>query len=255
MLQDILFIIVGIGVGVMNAVAGGGMLLGFPILLAAGVPPITANATTGLMVLPGQIASVYGYRRYLRKISAHYLFFLVPCGIGGMIGAFMLRQTSPSHFADLVPALMLFAVVLFAFQPLLHFHIHQYTHVPPKYHSLQRLLITCAALLPIGIYGGYFGAGFGFLMLAFLGFTSLRDTHKMSGLKNMAGLTIALSALLTLLGSHLINWHVGLFVAAGNLIGGYYGALWAQKVSNHTMRTIVIAIGLTAAAYLAMRTY
>src|SRR5580704_7628531 len=168
MIKEILLFLVGIIVGSMNAIAGGGMLLGFPVLLAAGLSPLVANITGNIVILPGQLTSAFGYRRFLRKLPPRYLILLLPCLIGGTIGALVLRHTSATRFQELVPGLILFAVLLFTFQPLLHLHLRR--HISQRSRNIRRLLLIATALLPTAIYGGYFGAGFGFLMLAFLSF-------------------------------------------------------------------------------------
>ncbi|HUP26049.1 MAG TPA: sulfite exporter TauE/SafE family protein, partial [Candidatus Limnocylindrales bacterium] len=254
-MQELILFSVGIVVGGMNAIAGGGMLIGFPVLLWAGLPPIVANATGHITVLPGALSSVFGYRKFLRKVPKFYLLLAIPCAIGAAMGALILRQTSFDNFQQLVPWLILFAVVLFAFQPLLHLHLHRHIHTHRKKRSRYALLIISLAILPMAVYGGYFGAGFGFIMLAFLGFTSLHDVHKMNAIKSLAVTIITLVSIICLLGSGLIEWKAGLTMAAGNLIGGYYGAVLAQKVSTHTVRMVVVAIGLSTAAYLALQQY
>ncbi|HYH36270.1 MAG TPA: sulfite exporter TauE/SafE family protein [Candidatus Saccharimonadales bacterium] len=252
-MQDVVLFGVGIVIGVMNAIAGGGMLLGFPILLAFGMSPLAANVTGNVVIGASTVSSVYGYRQYLRKISPRYLLLLIPCIIGAAIGALILRNTSSNEFQQIVPALVGLAVILFAFQPLLHFHLHR--HIRSKRRTLRPLVIIAIALLPVAIYGGYFGAGFGFVMLAFLGFTKLHEIHQMNGLKNLAGACIAFTSLICLYSTHLINWHLGLVMGAGCVLGGYYGATLTQKVSSHTLRIVVIIIGVVTATYLALRSY
>jgi hypothetical protein len=255
-MQEIAFILVGIIVGAMNAIAGGGMLVGFPVLLAAGIPALNANATTSLIVLPGQLSSLYGYRKYLDKIPLRYLLLVLPTAAGAVIGTILLRHTSHQRFEEMVPGLVLLAVILFAFQPFLHKHAHRHIHGPKRHRERwQPLLLLALAFFPVSIYGGYFGAGFGFIMLAFLGFTKLHEIHRMNALKNMMTLSLSTTSLLCLAGSHLIDWRHGAFMAAGNLIGGYAGARGAQRVSSHAIRIIVIMIGLSAAAYLGFRSY
>lgn len=256
-MHDLLLFSVGIIVGVMNAIAGGGMLLGFPVLVATGMPPLIANATTGLIVLPGQLSSAFGYRKYIKKLPPHYLLLTIPCFLGGWLGAHLLRQTSPEQFADIVPWLLFFAVLLFAYQPLFHHYVHKYVHEPRLLRKHVRPLVLIGlGTIPIAMYGGYFGAGFGFIMLAFLGFTRIHSRiHQMNALKNVMAVCIAVAAIITLLGSGLIDWRNGLIMASGGLIGGYAGAVGAQKVSSNIIRITVVAIGLTAAAYLAIHTY
>jgi hypothetical protein len=249
MIQDIGLFLAGMLVGSMNSIAGGGMLFGFPIMLAAGLSPLAANVTGNLALLPGSVSSAYGYRNYLKKLHKRYLLLLIPCLVGGTIGAFILRMTPSSKFEGMVPGLIFFAVLLFAFQPYLHFHLQK--HIRSRSRALRPLALIAMALLPVAIYGGYFGAGFGFIMLAFLGFTKLKDVHKMNGLKNLASASISFVSLLVLLTTGLVNWEVGLVMGAGSLTGGYYGSILSQKVSSHTVRVFVIVIGFSTAAYLA----
>ncbi len=102
MTTDFILFFVGLLVGAMNAIAGGGMLVGFPVLLAVGIPALIANATSNIIILPGQLASAYGYRKYLREVPKQYLWLLPPCAIGAAIGALILRNTSSNHFEQLV---------------------------------------------------------------------------------------------------------------------------------------------------------
>jgi uncharacterized protein len=253
MLHDLILFLVGIIVGSMNAIAGGGMLLGFPVLLAFGMSPLAANVTSNIVIMPGSLSSVYGYRKYLRKVHYRYFLLIIPCVIGAAIGATILRHTPSDRFQQIVPALVGFAVILFAFQPLMRLHLHRHVRGIPK--GLGSLLIISIALLPAAIYGGYFGAGFGFVMLAFLGFTRLHEVHKMTGLKNVATSCIAFTSLIFLYGTGLIDWHLGLVMAAGCVVGGYYGSILTQKISSRSLRMAVVLIGVTTAAYLAFRTY
>jgi uncharacterized membrane protein YfcA len=253
MLQDIILFFAGIVVGSMNAVAGGGMLLGFPILLAIGLPALAANATANVIVFPGQIAAVYGYRKYLRQVPRSYLLLLIPTIIGSAIGALILRHTSYSKFQHLVPSLIAFAVVLFALQPYVHFHFHR--HMKRKVTAGHPPLWLAALLIPMAIYGGYFGAGLGFVMLAFLGFTNLRDIHKMNALKCFVLAVIPVVSICCLYSTHLIAWRSGLVMGAGTFIGGYAGSVLAQKVSSHAIRIVAIVIGIGTVCYLLIHTY
>ncbi len=254
MIQELLLFAVGIIVGIMNAIAGGGMLIGFPVLLATGMPALIANATSNIVILPGQISSAYGYRKYVRRIPKAYLLLAIPCTIGAGIGAIILRNTPTANFEKLVPGLIVFAVVLFIFQPFLHQHVHRHMHGPAKHRRrLQPVLLLAAAMFPLSIYGGYFGAGFGFIMLAFLGFTKMHEIHQMNALKNLMAICIAVASIVCLLSADLIDWKQGLIMGFGSLIGGYIGALGAQKFSSHASRIIVIIIGVTTATYLVVR--
>jgi uncharacterized membrane protein YfcA len=255
MLHDVILLLAGIVVGMMNAIAGGGTLIGFPVMLALGIPALSANASSNFIVLPGNIAAGYSYRRYLKRVPKTYLLLIIPAVIGAIIGAILLRHTSFSNFNKYIPWLMLFAVFLFIFQPFLYKRVHNHIHGPKKERNrLQPILIMGLALLPFAIYGGYFGAGFGFIMLAFLGFTGLRDhIHRMNALKTIITVCISATTLACLLNSHLIDWRAALIMGTGNLVGGICGARLAQRVSSHALRVAVIFIGLITAGILIAR--
>lgn len=251
-MTEIILFFVGILVGSMNAVAGGGMLVGFPIMIALGIPAITANATSNLIVAPGNIAASISYRRYLKRVPKNYLWLLLPTIVGAIIGTSLLKQVSAERFDRMIPALILFAVVLFAYQPLINAQIHKHIHGPKKIRErIKPLVIVGVAMVPLAIYGGFFGAGFGFIMLAFLGFTKLHDhIHRMNALKCVTASCLSITSLICLSGSGLVDWHIGFIMGVGGLIGGYLGARSIQKVSPHAIRAIVIVIGLGAAVYL-----
>jgi len=251
--KDIALVAAGFMVGAMNAIAGGGMLIGFPILVALGIPPLLANATANVVTAPGQLASAFGYRKYLRRVPLRYAWLLLPIVSGAVAGALTLRHTSADGFAKLVPLLVLFGVGLFTFQPLLHFHLH--SHLTGRRKAWLPMVLLGLAMLPLSFYGGYFGAGYGFMMLAFLGFTSLQDTHMMNGMKNIAAAFVATASIVCLFGAHLIQWRQGAIMAAGAVLGGYLGARSAQKVSSQWLRASIITIGMTAVVCLTLRQY
>jgi uncharacterized protein len=251
--KDIVLLLTGFIVGAMNAIAGGGMLVGFPVLVALGIPPLIANATSPVVGGPGQMGSAFGYRNYLRKVPRIYLWLLLPIIVGAALGALTLRHTPASTFERMVPTLVFFGVALFAFQPLMHFHLHRYLHGRAK--TQLPVILLGIAMLPLSFYGGYFGAGYGFLMLAFLGFTNLRDAHMINAMKNVSAIFISATSILCLFGSHLIDWRTGLIMAIGSTAGGYIGARQAQRVSSHWLRVIIVAIGLCAVVYLSRKHY
>ncbi len=256
-MTDIILFLAGILVGGINAIAGGGMLIGFPILLATGIPPLMASATTGVIVLPGNIAAAVGYRYYLRKVPRSYLLLIIPVIIGAATGTILLRHTSHETFAKYIPILILLAVIIFAFQPFLNKYVHGNVHGPLKVRRrIWPIILTGIAIFPLAVYGGYFGAGFGFIMLSFFGFTGLRDhLHRMNALKTVMTTCVAATALVVLVGSGLIDWQHGIVMAAGNLIGGYYGATATQKVSLPAIRIAILIIGCVTTIYLGLRSY
>ena len=257
MTNDLILFLAGLFVGVMNAVAGGGMLLGFPMIIAFGhVSALIANATANVAILPGGASSAFGYRKEIRKIPRIYFLLFIPSLIGAAIGATLLRHTKASDFASLVPFLLIFAVTLFAFQPWLYKKLRKHIEGKRGNKNLKAILIISVCLLPLSIYGGFFGAGFGFVMLAFLGFTGLHNyIHRMNAMKNLVSISIALATIICLYSSHLINWRIGLITASGSAIGGYAGSTYIQKVSTRTLRVLVIVIGIGAAVYLGYKNW
>jgi uncharacterized membrane protein YfcA len=251
--KDIVLLLAGFVVGVMNAIAGGGMLVGFPVLIALGIPPLLANATSSIVTSPGQLASAYGYRSYLRRVPLRYALLLVPIVVGAAVGSLTLRHTPATDFARMVPVLVLFGVGLFTFQPLLHFHLH--SHVKGQRKAWLPMVLLGLAMVPLSFYGGYFGAGYGFMMLAFLGLTNLPDAHMMNSMKNIGAAFVSATAIACLYGAHLIQWRVGLVMAIGSVAGGYLGARGAQKVSSHWLRVSIIIIGMAAVICLGIRQY
>ena len=251
--KDIIILFVGMIVGAMNAIAGGGMLIGFPVLLSLGVPPLVANVTANIITPPGQLAAVFAYRNYLRKVPRRYVLILPFVALGALAGALTLRAMPSNNFAEMVPVLILFGVALFAFQPSLHLHLHGHLHGRKK--NLLPILLIGVALLPITFYGGFFGAGYGFIMLAFLGLGKVHEVHMLAAMKNVSAILVSLISLAVLYSTGLIDWHIGLVMAVGTTIGGYLGARAAKRVSSYWLRIAVIVIGLAAAAHLGLKNY
>jgi len=234
--------------GVMNAIAGGGTLVTFPALIALGVPPINANATSTVALWPGAVGSMWGYRRELRGSRPWALGFAVPSLLGGGLGAWLLLRTPAERFADLVPWLVLGATVLFMAQrPVMRWLASAATPSPDQDAVLTSRTPPTSMLVYqflVGIYGGYFGAGVGILMLAALGFMGLHNIHRMNGLKNWGGLCMNAVAATMFAFSSLVNWPVALAMAVGAISGGYLGSRTAQRIPQDLVRAAVVGIGL-----------
>lgn len=250
MLTDIVLFVVGVFVGAVNSVAGGGMLVGFPILIALGLPALIANATGKVVILPGQLSSAFGYRKFLRTVPKRYLVLMVPCVLGGGAGAILLKHTSGDQFEHLAPILILVAVILFAFEPILHRYFEKHSRRKAILPFSTVMLLTLAA----AVYGGYFGVGLGFVLLSFLGFSDLRSIHHMNLLKNLIGALSAIIAVIVLLPTSLINWHYGVVMGIGNGIGGYIGARLAPKMPALIIHIFIICFGIATALYLLAHT-
>ncbi len=238
----ILLLITGLIGGAINAIAGGGGIIMYPALLAVGLPPIIANTTSSLVVWPGSLTSAYGYRQELKKVPRSFLWLLAPCLIGSIIGSYVLIHTQAKTFEKLAPWLVLSAVVLLALQSRIHRWLTRQTKKRQMHwHTLP---LICLATFPLAIYGGYFGVGFGLMMLAFLGFTSLKNIYQMNGVKNLCGAAMALVATIYFAHYGFINWPAGLTMVVGTAIGGLLGSQLSQKISAHLVHDLTVVIGL-----------
>jgi uncharacterized membrane protein YfcA len=238
-----------------NAIAGGGTLLTFPALVAAGLSPLSANATSTVALLPGALSSMLGYRDELAGVRRWAILFALPSLLGGALGALLLLRTSSAVFDRIVPWLVLGATALFLTQrPLLRLIRGSRQHPGDDALTARR---PSAALLAgqfvVGVYGGYFGAGIGILMLAALGLMGFVNIHRMNGLKNWGGFCMNLVAAATFASSGIVRWPVALGMAVGSVVGGYVGARAALRVSQEAVRGAVAAVGLLSGLWLLLR--
>jgi uncharacterized membrane protein YfcA len=230
----------------MNAMAGGGTLLTFPALIFAGYPAIAANATSTVALWPGALASFYGYRREVGEHRAWLRTLFVPSVAGGIVGAVLLLRTPTATFERLAPFLILFATVLFLLQETLRKSSLQ----PPAGGDRRRLALAWILQFAISVYGGYFGAGIGILMLALLGFLGIRDIHAANGVKNFFGMCINGLAAAYFIALGAVAWPPALLMIAGAVAGGYAGARFARRIGQRNARAAVVAIGFLMTAVL-----
>ena len=238
--------------GAINSVAGGGTLVSFPTLVWLGVPAIAANATNAVALWPGSLGSAWAYRREMRGVDRRVYALVIPSLVGGMAGAILLYRTPTDVFDRLVPILILFATCLFmAQEPLQRRFKLTASHTP----SHPGFWLSWAMLfqLLVGLYGGYFGAGIGILMLAALGLMGHTDIHEMNGVKNLLALCINGIAAAYFISAGLVVWRDALVMAAGAVVGGVGGAGLARSIGRTAVRRIVIAIGLAMALSLMLR--
>jgi uncharacterized membrane protein YfcA len=237
--------------GAINSVAGGGTLVSFPALIWLGLNSVTANATSTVAIWPGTVGSVWGYRRELRQAEPRFRVLIVPSLLGGIIGALLLRWTPPAIFDRLVPFLILFATLLFMAQEPVQ---RMLKTAEAETHKSTRWLVGALLFqLVVGIYGGYFGAGIGILMLAALSILGLSDIHEMNSLKVVFGGSINGIAAAYFIWARMVYWPDVLIMAIAAIVGGYGGAGVARKLGRTTVRRIVIAIGLGMAVSLFIR--
>ena len=232
--------------GVLNSVAGGGTLLTFPALLSFGIlpggmPAVQANATSTVAIVPGSIAGAWGYRRHLGDAGPWLWLLLVPSVIGGTIGSLLVTRLDPRTFGVLVPWLLLTATVLFLLQPLFR------RFMPPRETGLPSWPVRCALVLfqlLVAIYGGYFGAGIGILMLSSLGLMGVGDIHRMNAIKTILAAAINAVSVVVFAIDKEINWPIALVMMVGSIAGGYAGASVGQRLPRELVRWFVIALGL-----------
>lgn len=239
--------------GAINSVAGGGTLVSFPALVWLGVPSVVANATNTFAMWPGSMGSLWGYREEMKGVSNRMMLLIIPSLGGGILGALLLKMTPPGVFDRLVPLLILFATILFLVQEPIQRRLK--SSDPQAHNSVGWLWGAIGFQFLVALYGGYFGAGIGILMLAALGIMGLTDIHQMNGLKNIFATCINGVAAVYFIFSGLVSWPFGAVMVLGAMAGGYLGAGAARKLGRQMVRRIVIAIGFSVTLSLFVRTW
>lgn len=226
--------------GAINAVAGGGTLISFPVLIAIGVPPVAANITNTVALSPGYLGAVYAQLKDLTRQKSR-LYWFVPTGIiGGITGGVILLITDEKLFRELIPYLILLASLLLAFQdPLKKWLLNK---------QKDSVLSEKAGILPIfaaSIYGGYFGAGLSVIILAVLGLTLNDNLTRLNALKQFIAFWVNISAAIFFVFSGQVLWLIALIMAVGSIAGGFVGGKLARSISPSTLRLTVVIIGVT----------
>jgi uncharacterized protein len=229
--------------GAMNSIAGGGTLVTFPILLWLGLDPKVANATSTVALWPGLFGGLWGFRHEMENSRRILIRLGLTSVIGGAVGAGLLILTPTQTFARLVPFLIFFATVLFILQEPISKRLGMGAGMAER---PRRRWWFGAIIFQFfsSIYGGYFGAGNGILMLAALGLLGLSDIHRANGIKNFLGICINSAAILGFALSSLVYWPEALLMAMAAIAGGYFGARAARRMGRLFVRRTVIIIGL-----------
>jgi uncharacterized membrane protein YfcA len=237
--------------GAINSVAGGGTLISFPSLIWVGLPSTIANATSTVAIWPGSLGGMWGYRHDLRGLPNATYALIVPSLIGGIIGAVLLVLTPTDVFDRLIPLLILFATLLFMLQE----PVQRLIKTTGKAHAGSATWLAGALVFQffVSVYGGYFGAGIGILMLAAFGIMGFTDIHQMNGLKNFLALCINGVAAVYFIWNGMVSWPHALIMAIGAISGGVWGAGVARRIGPKGVRKIVIAVGFTMAISLLLR--
>jgi uncharacterized membrane protein YfcA len=228
----------------------------FPVLIWIGLPSITANATSTVGIWTASLGGMWGYRRELQGLTSRSYVLIVPSVIGGILGAVLLRLTPSQLFDRLVPLLILFATFLFMLQePVQRMIKRGGSRDGGTGHASSRPWVAGAIVFQffVALYGGYFGAGIGILMLAALGILGYTDIHQMNGLKNLLALFINGVAALYFVAMGMVEWPWAIIMAVGAIAGGYGGAGVARRIGPKGVRRIVVIVGFSISLSLLIR--
>jgi uncharacterized membrane protein YfcA len=253
-LQAVAELLAGFLAGTINAIAGGGTNVYFPALLWLGLPAVTANASSAVALWPGSLAGAWGFRESLRRARPAWFWLVLPSVVGGALGAWLLVALPTRVFAGVAPWLVLGSTLLFAVQTVRRQRLGEAAGAPPTVRH-GSLLAGAVVQLAIAVYGGYFGAGIGILMLASLGLSGVRDLGAANGLKNLFAAAINGAAIVYFVASGAVQWAVVPAMAVGAVAGGWSGARLAQRLPPMVLRWTIVAIGvvMTVATFVATR--
>jgi uncharacterized membrane protein YfcA len=241
-LWDIILLLgVGFIGGIWNAIAGGATLFTFPALMFVGLPPLVANATNYLGLLPSNAAALFAYKTELRQVGRRILPLMLVSGLGAMVGSLLLVNSNPKTFMNLVPFLILLAVLLFAFGDQLRHHLLRIAG------ASRASWLASAFLFVSSIYGGYFGAGLGIILLAIAQIIGYSDFHQANSIKNLLATSFTLISIVIFGFGGLIDWNAAFIMMLSSSAGGYFGGRLAKRVNQTILRNAVVLFGLVLA--------
>lgn len=248
MFDFFLLILAAFGAGVLNTIAGGGTFLTFPALVAVGMPPVAANATSAVAVFPGYLAGAIGFRAEVRSFDRPLIQKLcLVTLLGGAIGSILLIYTPNTLFAAVVPILLLASTLAFLFGE----NIRKWAQV----HSGNDRSYGSVGMALVGIYGGYFNGGLGIVLLALFSLWGMQNIHKMNALKNALSFVLSATSVLIFSLAGIVNWKFAVIMMIAASIGGYAGAPIARAIPKHVVRYIVAAVGLGMTAIFTARLF
>jgi uncharacterized membrane protein YfcA len=244
-LQALAILAAGFAAGGVNAVVGSGSLITFPLLLAVGYAPVTANVSNSVGLVFGNVSAVWGYRRELEGQRERATLGGAGTALGAIAGGVLLLTLPEGVFEAVVPALILFACALMVLRP----------KPKPSRASLGRHHKVALAVIgfAVGIYGGYFGAAQGVILVAALRFLIPDDLQRLNGLKNvMVGIANGVAAILFMIVAH-VAWDAAALVAVGSIAGAQLGARYGRRIPDQTLRWVVVTVGVVAAIALLVK--
>ena len=240
-LQALLILVAGVAAGTINTVVGSGTLITFPVLLAVGLPPVTANVTNSVGLFSGSLVGAYGYRQELAGQRRRVLMLATASTIGAVIGAVLLLELPAAAFKAIVPVLIIIALLLVLFGKRLAALLAR--------DRPRRADVTVAAwilTLLTGVYGGYFGAAQGMLLMGFFGVMVPEPIQRQNALKNvLTGLVNLVAAVVFVFTAH-VDWAAAGLLAAGSISGGLLGAAIGRRLSPAALRGIIVVVGIAA---------
>lgn len=234
----------GVGAGTINTIVGSGSLITFPTLVALGYPPIVANISNNIGLVPGAIAGSYGYRRELKGQASRLLRLSSASMVGATLGVVLLLNLPPDAFEKIVTVLIAIALVLVIVQP----KLSKWVMARRQTHHAHGGPVVWGGVLAAGVYGGYFGAAQGILLTALLGSFLDDDMQRVNGIKNMlSGVVNGTAAVLFVaVAFDKIDWWVVLLISVGSTLGGFIGSSVGRKLKPWMLRTVIVCVGLTA---------
>jgi len=243
-----LLAVAGFLAGAINAAAGGGSLITFPALIAVGYPPLLANVTNNIAVVPGYVTGVWGYRERLRGQGRRIVPLAAVSALGSIVGVGLILVSSQAAFEGIVPFLVLGACALLAARPAIGRRLGKRAGARERPGVPSLVGQTLAA-----VYGGYFGAALGVAVLALLGLFFDDDLQRLNALKALLQLVIGVVAALGFALLTPVAWGAAVIVGLASLVGGAVGARLAQRVSDRVLRGGIVAYGVAAAIWLFLR--
>ena len=243
--NEVLIFLAAVAAGFINAMAGGGTLVSFPVLLAVGISPIVANVTNTVALVPGTIGGMWAQRDAFRSQYQRLLKLLPVSIVGGVAGGLLILNTSEDAFKSLIPYLILGATLLLGFQIRIKNWVTSRIGQAHSEHHNPVFMLSLVFLA--AIYGGYFGAGLGVILMATLGLVTDENMTRLNFLKQALGFAINLAAAIYFAFSGKVNWMIAFVMIFGSLLGGWIGGRLAGNMKPEILRWIVVSAGLIAA--------
>jgi uncharacterized membrane protein YfcA len=247
MIEAIAIFAAGVWAGGINVIVGSGTLVTFPTLLLFGYPPLTANVSNNLGMVAGGFSGIYGYRRELRP-NKPILVRLAPASIAGaLVGALLLLVLPAESFKAIVPALIALGLVMVVIGPRVQRATAAARHEEGSETMLSRILLTVGIFF-LGVYGGYFGAAQGILLVGLMGMILSDGIQRLTAIKNVLATLVNLMAALTFIAvaTHRIDWSVVALISCGTFLGGYLGAQFGRRLPPSVLRAFILVIGSLA---------